>query len=489
MSDDLRRTTATVSTMMLVRSTFDAMPSTACLAMLAMVTSLPFTAAFAQDAAAPDPATGNAAPGAVDEAGDAEGEAGDGEDRIDPRTEAAQDEARQIRIRRLTDVTSTLPTEGDLLTSFGIPAGLVGDRGLGYGRFILLPSLTLGAIYTDNADASEDDPVEELSANAVGSVRAQSLLARHEFGLNANVTSGYSFQNENDDYLDWVIGADGRLDLTRKSSVFGDVSYSRETEDDSSAEAEGEANDIHSINGGTGYRLTGNKFTYQLGLSAQREEFSGEESADRDNTTYGINQILQHQTTERLTLFVTPQYSYTAFDEDTDDDGEGRDTQSITGLVGADFAFRSPVNVSAAVGYTRLIEDSNQDDTDSVVANGGLSWQATPLTSLNLSASHTLELTTVDGADATRQSELAIGSSHQIGSSMALSGEVTGTFTDFEGLSRNDYDLAATLGLARRLADNVFLSLIYQFDQRLSTDDDVDQFNTNSVALGLSLIY
>ena len=72
---------------------------------------------------------------------------------------------------------------------------------------------------------------------------------------------------------------------------------------------------------------------------------------------------------------------------------------------------------------------------------------------------------------------------------MALSSKITGTFTDFEGLARNDYDLAATLGLASRLTDQLFLSLAYQFKQRFSTDNDVEEFNANSVLLGLSVIY
>lgn len=485
MSDDLRLKIATVSTMILARSAFNAMPSPGCFAVLVGLMTLQPVAGFAQDAPAPE-ATPPVANGSENE--DADTDADGVEENVDPRTKAAQEQVRQLRIRRLTDITSTLPTEGDLLTSFTVPEGLVGDRGLRYGRLIVLPALTLGAAYTDNAGASEDDRVEELSVNAASTVRAQSQLKRHAFGVDASATTSHSFRDSNDDYLDWLVGADGRLDLTRRSSVFGQISYNLDTEDDSSAEAEGNANDVHSIDGSTGYQFRGNKFNYRLDLSAFREEFSGEGSADRDNTTYGIDQFLEHRTTERLTLFVAPQYAYTTFDEETDDDGEGRDTHSATGLVGGDLAFRVPINVSAAIGYTRLFEESGQD-TDSVVANAALAWQATPLTSLNLFASHALELTTLEGADASTLSTLGIGVNRQIGTSTTLASEITTTYTDFRGLARNDYDLSATLGLARRLTDHLFLSLAYRFEQRFSTDDDVEEFNTNSVVLGLSAIY
>jgi hypothetical protein len=314
-------------------------------------------------------------------------------------------------------------------------------------------------------------------------------MARHAFGVDAAGTVSHSFQEENDDFFDWRIGGDGRLDLTRRSSVFGRVDYSLDTEADSSAEAEGAANDIHSIGTTAGYQFTGRKFGYLLDLGADREDFSGEGSGDRDNTTYTLNQRFDHRSTDRLTLFVAPQYSYTAFDQEVADDGEQRNAQEATGLIGADFSFRSPMALAAAIGYTRLFfDDPVREDTDSAVASGTFSWRAGALTSFELSASHALELTTVDEADARTDTTLQLRAGRQLGANMSLLGEIGATYADFQDIDRNDIDLRAGVSVARRLTNHFFLSLAYEYEQRLS-DEDGAEFHENRAVIGLSVIY
>lgn len=445
------------------------------------------TTGFAQDAAPlPNPTTPIES---EDEQADENVGTDEEAERGDPRAKAAAEEARQLRIKRQTEITSSLPTEGGLLSSLAIPEGLVGDRGVRYGNFIVSSSLILATAYTDNAEAADDERDDDLSVSATGTARAQSLLARHQLGLDASATSSHSFQEDNDDYFDWVVGADGRLDLTRKSSILGTVDYSLDTEDDSSSDAGGSANDIEAINGNVGYEFSGNKFGYLLNVGARRQDFSGDGSADRDNTTYEINQRLGHRTTPRLSLFVSPQYSYTKFDRESADDGEGRNAHLATGLIGGDLTFRSPVTLSAAVGYARLFfEDPDREDTDSIIASSTLNWQASPLTSLELSASHALELTTLDDADARTDTAIALGVSRQVGLNTSLLGELGATYTDFRDIDRNDIDLRAGIGLARRLTDHLFFSLAYQYEQRLSEEDGSD-FYENQALMGLSIIY
>lgn len=441
--------------------------------------AMPQTASFAQDIAPVPPA--------ADEVGEAEEEGQNTP--VDPRIKAAQEEARRLRIERQTTLTSSPPTESGVLTSLAIPEALVGSRGLRYGSFVLLPVLTFAAAYTDNVGAADEDRDEDLSVNATGLIRAQSVLPRHEFGVDARGTTSHSFQAENEDYFDWQVGAETRLDLTRKSRVFGRVDYSLDTEDDSSADAESNANDIESINGNVGYGFAGNKIGYTLNLDVARQDFSGENSADRDTTTYGVSQRIDHKTTPRLTLFVSPQYSYTKFDEEIADDGEGRDSHSATGLIGADMTLRSLVTLSTAVGYTRLFfEDSGREDTDSAVANALLGWQASPQLNLQLAANHELELTTVDGADASATSSLQLAANRLIGLDMSLLGEVGVSYTDFKDSSRSDLDLNAGVGLARRLTENLFLSLAYRYQQRFADEGGTD-FYENQALLGLSIIY
>jgi hypothetical protein len=455
--------------------------------LLAGLIALLPAAGFAQEAA--PGAAGAAEPAADDGEAEGEGAAGPAAEEEDPRVKAQAEEARRLRIERQTEITSSLPTEGALISAFGVPASLVGERGLRVGQFLVTPAVGVGAAYTDNAGGDDVDRDEEVSLNAAGAVRAQALLARHSFGVDAIGTTSHSFQQENDDYFDWELGGDTRLDLTRRSALSGRVSYSQDTEADSSAEAEGEPNDVQTINSNAGYQFSGNRFGYLAEFGLNRSNFSGDGSADRDQTDYRVGQRLSHSTTNKLTLFVSPQYAYSTFDEDVAADGEGRDTQTVTGLVGADWAHSSALALSAAAGYTRLfIEDSGRDDTDSLTGSAALDWRFDPRTNVTLSASHALSLTTVDDAAARTDTAVELAVGRTLGPETAGQLKLSTVYTDFKDLARDDLQMSAGLGLAHRLREHFFLTLAYQYQQRLS-DDAGAEFYENQALVGLTVVY
>ena len=409
---------------------------------------------------------------------------------IDPRSGIASERARQLRIDRQTEVTSGLPTESDFISSLSVPDELIGNRGIRSGRVVVLPLFSIGAFYTDNTEAAaEGDEREELSLTAIGEVRVQSALARHQFGVDARATSSYSFQDDDEDIFDWVVGADSRIDLTRRSSVFGRLEYSFDTEDDSSADAGGITNDIEVIDANIGYQLRNDKIRYIADAGVLREDFSGDDSGDRDNTTFELNQTFQHQTTRQLTLFASPQYAYTVFDREVADDGEVRDAHNATLLVGADLALNAALTLSGAVGYSQLIfENSDQSNAGTGIASTALEYRPSSLTAIELSGIRSLEISTLDGADARTDTAVALGVTRQVGLDTSLSAEVGATFVDFDGIDRKDVDLAGGAGITHRLTDNLFFTLAYQYERRLSNDDGVE-FDENRGIAGFSVIY
>ncbi len=411
------------------------------------------------------------------------------EPEIDPRSGVASERARQLRIDRQTEVTSGLPTESDFISSLSVPDELIGNRGIRSGRVVVLPLFSIGAFYTDNSEAAREDEQDELSLTAIGEVRVQSALARHQFGVDARATSSYSFQDDDEDIFDWVVGADSRIDLTRRSSVFGRLEYSFDTEDDSSADAGGITNDIEVIDADIGYQLRRDKIRYIADGGVRREDFSGEGSGDRDNNTIELNQTLQHQTTRQLTLFASPQYAYTVFDQKVADDGEERNAHNATLLVGADLALGATLTLSGAVGYSQLIfESSDQSDAGTGVASASLEYRPDALTAIELSGSRLLEISTLDGADARIDTAIGLDLTRQVGLDTSLSANVGATFADFDGIDRNDVDLAGGAGITYRLTDNLFFTLAYQYERRLSNDDGVE-FDENRGIAGFSVIY
>lgn len=451
--------------------------------LLGLIAALP-AIGLAQNSPPAPPAEGGDGAGEGDDAAGAEAKP-----EVDPRAGAATERARQLRIDRQTEFTSSLPTESEFTSSLSVPDELIGNRGIRSGRVVVLPLFSIGAFYTDNTEAAREDEREELSLSAIGEVRVQSALARHQFGVDARATSSYSFQDDDEDIFDWVVGADSRIDLTRRSSVFGRVEYSFDTEDDSSADAGGVTNDIEVIDADFGYQLRRDKIRYIADAGVLREDFSGDDSGDRDNTTFELNQTVQHQTTRQLTLFASPQYAYTVFDREVADDGEVRDAHNATLVVGADLALSASLTLSGAAGYSQLIfENSDQGNSGTGIASTTLEYRPNSLTAIELSGTRSLEISTLDGADARIDTATNLGLTRQVGLDTSLSANVGATFVDFNGIDRKDIDLAAGAGVTQRLTDNLFFTLAYQYERRLSNDDGVE-FDENRAIVGLSVIY
>jgi len=112
-----------------------------------------------------------------------------------------------------------------------VPFGRGGGIRLG-SRWVFLPSLSTSVTYDDNVDAApsgerEDDVVGTASLRG----RLQSTLARHAFGvdgvLSRNIFAGDTRPSE----FNWSLGADARLDLTRRDQLDADLSYTRDQTD------------------------------------------------------------------------------------------------------------------------------------------------------------------------------------------------------------------------------------------------------------------
>lgn len=412
----------------------------------------------------------------------------------DPRLILREQRERDLRIDRAL-ATEARPLQGDFLAQTTVPTGLIRPEGLRVGNFIVLPSATLGAIFTDNIDAEDDERVDEVTLGAAGLVRLQSVLPRHSLGADAAVSSGLAVKGSDDSFFDWKVGADGRLDLTRTSSFNASADYTLGTEDATSAELQddeveaGEEVDVHEAGGNLGYLFRGRRFSWALNGLVDREDFVDGDQADRDNTTYTASTRATLDLTQRLAVFVAPEYADTRFDQKIADDGDSRNGQVITGLVGADYKPSARLVLGGALGYSQaLFDDPDRDETGSVVGSGNVEWQISPKTSAELGLGREIGLTTVDDSSAETTTLAKAGITHILSTRNAISTEFNLINTDFNDLDRVDNDISARINLFHRLDQHLVLTLAYEYFQRLS-DIDAEEFYENTALVGVTVVY
>ena len=361
------------------------------------------------------------------------------------------------------------------------------------GDFALLSRAELAAVYDDNIEADDDERDEDIFFAFSPSIRAQSLYARHSLGFEAGGTAAEAVKSDNEDFFDWRIGADGRVDLSERRKINAAIGYRHDTEDDEAIDAEENREDLsfHLIDGGLSYNVQGDAVGYSVGTSFSRLDAEGSDFDDRDRTTLGARASASYAFSDRLSLFAGPSYSYSTFDEDVADDGDGRDAEVISAQIGAGYKASRTINTSASIGYSyAAFEDPDRKDTDSAIGSIGLTWRPGHGATLQLRAARTLGLTVVDDADSRKTTTGAAILSHRLklGSRSAISSSVSYQVSEISDLDRTDHHVGASLGYGYRLTEHLFFNAGYRFSRRDSDEDDADYYR-NQISLGLTVVY
>lgn len=368
---------------------------------------------------------------------------------------------------------------------------------LRFGSFAFQPSLAISSSYDDNVNASDDERESEFGGNVSGSLRAQSLFDRHGLGVQVDAVVNPFNRNDGEELVDWSAGVDGQLDLTPKSSLSMAISGTFGTEDVESAEAiesvaaTGDEATITDVAATVVYAQQLNRFDLSLSGGAGRIEAdaNGDDIADvvdeRDSTNYNAGINLNYNLSQRLGLFGEAEYELTTFD--VDGEGGSRDSQTANGVTGVEISIGRTLRAQFGVGYTAILFDDSERDTEQNVTaqaelNGAINLDR--VTILDLSVSHETERTTVEDAALVTTTTVGGLISRALGRRSAAQLSIEGARADFINLDRTDYDVAGQLAYSFALTRSLSLNASYRYSQRFS-DDDADEFYRNVIAIGL----
>lgn len=393
----------------------------------------------------------------------------------------------------LSQAEPQLLNQSGYLGGGSVPPSLLAPSRLTVGDFVLGGQASLGVVYDDNVEAEDDARDEDVFLTFSPAVRAQSTYARHSIGISAGATTGTALKDSTDDFFDWRIGANGRVDLSRRSKIDASLGYSRDVEDDEDVNSEDGDGDtpIHNIDTSLGYDIEGEKVGIGIKGTISRLDVEGDDFDDRDRTAYGLNSRISYKWSDDLTLSGGPSYRYSAFDDDVADDGDGRDAEEFGLQVGAGYRAARTITTRAALGYAFVsFDDPDRDNDDRLTASTGLTWSPGNGFTLSLQASRSLGLSIEDGEDTRTSTNGSATLAHRLklGSRSALSSSLTAGITRFSDLDRTDRDLIAGLTYAYRLAEYAFATTSYRFSLRDSDEASGDYYR-NLISVGLTVSY
>ncbi|WP_102868836.1 outer membrane beta-barrel protein [Pseudovibrio exalbescens] len=368
-------------------------------------------------------------------------------------------------------------------------------QGIRVGRFTVLPSLSAGSGWTDNAAKSATGSGDGFYS-VEGGVDVRSDWARHALGgsLRGTYQSFFSEQDNNAPQLDGSV--DGRLDLGEQTAVAlrGDYSFSREAR--SSAE-----NDVTSGQTASqqffGGQLDVERRVGVIGaiasLGADRSVYGDAGSSSggsRNNTVYEGTARLETQRYGEIGGFVEAGGLMRRFDDTcapTDPSCRDRDATGYQ-IRGGLLIDRGPkLRGEIGIGWRQeRPDDPRLDKLEGMLVDGSLIWSPTRRDTVTFGVDTGFEATSLVEASGSLLYSGTIAYTHQFSEDLVGDVDAGFSYRRYEGISLTERDFSSGLGLTWALSDFAALETRYTYEVFRSSENGRN-YESSTIEAGLRL--
>ncbi|MFO1067428.1 MAG: outer membrane beta-barrel protein [Geminicoccaceae bacterium] len=368
--------------------------------------------------------------------------------------------------------------------------------GMRMGAFLLYPQMDLTGGYDSNVFADKTDEKDALVGIVAPRLRAVSQWSRHQLVVSAGSEAAFYSDYTKNNYVDFDLGARGRVDITRDDELRPRLKFARGHDDRSDPDDQGlkATNDItqwYETLAELEYRHNFNKFYVAPRAVFTRLDYDGAGDIDtdgRDRNQYDTGLRVGYMASPRFDLWLDGGYRWIRYDREDDD--VDRNSEAYTLRAGTGIDITSILFGEIYVGYAAVDYESNElKNVHTPTAGADLTWNVTTLTSVIFNVNGAAKETTVtengEPASANLQGVVGINVWHELLRNLLLNGYGQYVRNDFEGISRKDNTYRVGGGVRYLLNRNFSLDGIYTFVTRDSNVDDVG-YDRNQIMLTLN---
>jgi hypothetical protein len=184
--------------------------------------------------------------------------------------------------------------------------------GLRAGNFFIFPSVTVAETYDDNVFATPDDETSDFITVIAPRITVNSNFPRHSLGFGAGADVGFYASETDENFDDYFVNGDGRLDITRDSTLGanGNFGYFHETRDDPEDPGRTEPARFFRYGGGLTFTQAFNRINVRLSGDVQREDYESSLDRDRDTTLYSFGLRTGYFVSPRINTFLQGTYNF-----------------------------------------------------------------------------------------------------------------------------------------------------------------------------------
>jgi len=319
--------------------------------------------------------------------------------------------------------------------------------------------------------------------------------SRHAVNVYGDAEIGRFQDFDNNDYEDWTLGTDGRLDFTRSSFLTARIVTNQRHED------RGSPDEVNGINPTTYKLIEGDAaFDYRptrwgLRLNSESNHFRYDNTAtstglvnqqDRNRDEHYLSATGSYEIQPAYDAFLRIGYNRRKYDNVPDDEGFNRNSEGWAGVLGARIDLTGVLFGDVFAGYIQQrYEDDAFGDVDGPQVGAALFWNPTGLTSLSFRASRAIQETTLAGASGFWSTTLGAGIDHELRRNILLNGQLTFATNEYNGISRDDELARIGIGGTYLINRHWRASANYSFDRRDSNQAGAS-FDKNLVILRIT---
>ncbi|MBV1901393.1 MAG: outer membrane beta-barrel protein [Kordiimonadaceae bacterium] len=378
--------------------------------------------------------------------------------------------------------------------------------GVRSGSFLFKPSVNVEGKFDSNIYAAGENEVDDFIAIIKPSLKLDSDWSSHAFSLFADGAIAKYSDNSGEEYTDVNVGASGRLDVTRGSSIDYSLSYSAGHEDRGAADdigAPADPTEFSLLNASVGFKRDEGLVSFAVDGKYVVQDYDDAaligggfvENDDRDRDTVSGSVRLGYHLNDEYEAFVKFTAVKVTYDDSTIEGGPRRDSDGWDAVGGMAFQLSGASEGDFFVGYVkRDFDAASLGDVSDFTFGASVLWAPTGLTSARLAVSRNVVETTLRAANSDGVTVAAAGTlttayslrvEHELQRNFLLNANVSFSQSDYVGTVRDDDITKAGFGAKYLMNRNVALNADYVLEKRNTTEAGQD-YTRNTVMVSLT---
>ncbi len=357
--------------------------------------------------------------------------------------------------------------------------------------FLFYPKLGVTEQYDDNIFSTETGEEDDFITIVSPSFWLRSDWRNHALNFFGTADIGLHAENDAEDYEDYTVGTEGRVDIVRRSFVtagfrFAHLHEARGSPDDVAGDKPTEFNVLFPQVGVT-HRF--GRFVVNVDGTLRRFDFDDVPCSspfvspclpagvinndDRDRNQWKATVRLDYEIVPNYEAFIRGSYLVTEYDDAVDDNDFDRDSGGYEVVVGTAIDFTGVTFGDVFVGFRSQDPDDPALPTiDGVTFGGQINWNVTGLTTARGFVRRRVEETTQSGSSGSFVTRVGASVDHELLRNLLVGARASYTNYDYEGIDRDDDEFRAGVYGKYLLNRNLYLSARYEFRDRESTGAD-----------------